>query len=131
MAKVLLIDDDQALVAVFESALTQEGFQVVVAYDGRTGIERATSEKPNLVLLDQVIPDMAGNDVLRALKQDNNTKSIPVAMLSNFGQNQLVQDALSQGAVDYILKYQVEPQDLVHKVKELLKETQTATVPQQ
>lgn len=131
MAKVLLIDDDQALVAVFESALTQEGFQVVVAYDGRTGIERAASEKPNLVLLDQVIPDMAGNDVLRALKQDNNTKSIPVAMLSNFGQNQLVQDALSQGAVDYILKYQVEPQDLVNKVKELLKETQTATVPQQ
>lgn len=122
MAKVLLIDDDQDLLTIFSKALKDGGHDVVVAYDGRTGLERAKTEKPNVILCDQVMPDLAGNDVLKSLKEDSATKEIPVAMLSNFGQNQLVQNALSQGAVDYILKYQVEPQDLVNKVSEILKD---------
>lgn len=122
MAKVLLIDDDQDLITIFSKALKDGGYNVVVAYDGRTGLERAKTEKPDVILCDQVMPDLAGNDVLKSLKEDGATKSIPVAMLSNFGQNQLVQTALSQGAVDYILKYQVEPQDLVKKISEILKD---------
>lgn len=121
MAKILMIDDDEALLTLFTTALDKAGFQTVKASNGANGIEAAKKEKPNLILLDQVIPDMAGNDILRTLKQDADTKEIPVAMLSNFGQNKLVQDAIAQGAVDYILKYQVEPQDIVAKVKELLK----------
>lgn len=122
MAKVLLIDDDQDLITIFSKALKDGGYNVVVAYDGRTGLERAKTEKPDVILCDQVMPDLAGNDVLKSLKEEAITKSIPVAMLSNFGQNQLVQTALSQGAVDYILKYQVEPQDLVKKISEILKD---------
>ena len=58
---------------------------------------------------------------MKTLKADTNLKNIPVSLLSNFGQNQLVQDALAAGAIDYILKYQVEPADLVAKVGEILK----------
>lgn len=121
--KILLIDDDEALLTVFEATLKKSGFEIVKAVSGADGIEKAKKEKPNLILLDQVIPDMAGNDVLRTLKQDADTKEIPVAMLSNFGQSQLVEDAISQGAVDYILKYQVEPSDIVNKVKGILGES--------
>ncbi len=121
MAKILLVDDDQSILTIFETALKTAGYETVTASDGKSGLERATAEKPDLILLDQVLPDMNGNDVLKTLKQDQNLKNIPVSLLSNFGQNQLVQDALSAGAVDYILKYQVEPQDLVNKVGEILK----------
>jgi len=126
MAKILLVDDDQSILTIFETALKGAGFDTVTALDGKSGLEKASTEHPDLVLLDQVLPDMNGNDVLKTLKADPALKAIPVSLLSNFGQNQLVQDALSQGAVDYILKYQVEPADLVNKVKEILKTSQPA-----
>jgi len=121
MAKLLLVDYDTSLLTIFESALKGAGFDVVTATDGKGGLEKATSEHPDLIFLDQVLPDMNGNDVLKTLKADNNLKAIPVSLLSNFGQNQLVQDALSEGAVDYILKYQIEPGDLINKAREILK----------
>lgn len=125
MAKILLIDDDQAIITVFETALKKNGFEVVTAQDGKTGLEKAKSENPNLILLDQILPDMKGNDILKTLKQDSQTQTIPVAILSNFGQNELVQEAINLGAIDYILKYQIEPEDLVNKLKEVLKMPQT------
>lgn len=125
MAKILLIDDDEALVTIFSTALQKAGFEVVSALNGANGIEKAKNEKPDIILLDQVIPDIGGNDVLKTLKQDSDTKNIPVAMLSNFGQNKLVEDAITLGASDYILKYQVEPQDVIKKVQEILKGSKT------
>jgi len=119
--KILLIDDEQAILDVFAQALTQAGFTVVTAPHGAKGIELATSEKPDMILLDQILPDMNGNDVLKKLKQDEATKTIPVAMLSNFSQDGMVSDALRSGAVEYILKYQISPQDLILKVKGILK----------
>lgn len=123
MAKILLIDDDEALVTVFSTALEKAGYQTVTAHNGINGLEKARQEKPDLIFLDQVIPDMAGNDVLKTLKEDPDTKDIKIAMFSNFGQNKLVQDALSLGAIDYVLKYQVEPQDVVGKVKAILEKS--------
>jgi DNA-binding response OmpR family regulator len=126
--KVLLVDDDEALKAIFQTTLQKAGFEVVTAPDGKTGLERAKSEKPNFILLDQILPDMKGNEILAILKEDVETKPIPVAMLSNYGQSELVQDAINHGAVDYILKYQVEPQDLVTKINDLTKELQSNQV---
>jgi DNA-binding response OmpR family regulator len=122
--KVLLIDDDEALKIIFQSTLQKAGFEVVTAPDGKTGLERTKTEKPDFVLLDQILPDMKGNEILATLKEDVETKNIPVAMLSNYGQSELVQDAINHGAVDYILKYQVEPQDLVTKINDLMKDVQ-------
>ena len=124
MAKILVIDDDQNLVDIFKTALEKAGFAVVVAPDGKTGQNMATSEKPDLILLDQVLPDTKGVEVLKILKSSE-VKDVPVAILSNFGQNELVEEALREGATEYILKYQIAPEDLVNKVKQLLKGRQT------
>jgi DNA-binding response OmpR family regulator len=119
--KVLIVDDDENLSAVFEAALQKGGLETVFALNGKTGIDKAHSEKPDLILLDQVLPDIAGNDVLKTLKADSETHQIPIIILSNFSQEELVRDAINSGAMDYIFKYQVEPQDLVVKVKQALK----------
>lgn len=119
--KILIVDDDENLSAIFETALQNSGFETVFALNGKSGIDKARSEKPSLILLDQVLPDISGNEVLKTLKTDSNTQNIPVLMLSNFSQEELVKEAIDGGAMDYIYKYQVEPQDLVSKVKQALK----------
>jgi len=120
--KILLIDDEQALLKVFTQTLETLGhFTVVTAETGNEGIEKVRTELPDLILLDQVLPDINGNQILQMIKQDPSTKNIPVAMLSNFNQDNLVQDAINLGALDYILKYQIEPEDLVAKVNKIIK----------
>lgn len=123
--KILLIDDDQDLSTVFSTALKKAGFEVVLAATGEDGLAKAKSENPNLILLDQILPDLKGNEVLKKLKEEAQTQNIPIALLSNFGQNELIQEAISQGAADYILKYQIEPEDLVSKVTAMLKGPET------
>ena len=122
--KVLLIDDDEALTTIFTAALTKEGYQVLVTNTGQEGIDKATTEAPNLILLDQVLPDLSGNDILKQLKLDEKTKNIPVIILSNFSQEELVKEAIDAGAADYVFKYQVEPKDVVEKIKSTLAQTQ-------
>lgn len=126
MTKILIIDDDEAISSIYQTTFQKAGFEVVAAYDGQSGVEKAKAEHPNLILLDQVMPDIKGTDVLKILRSDPGTQSIPVALLSNFGQAEIVKDAISQGAIDYILKYQIEPQDLVGKVKRILQEVQAS-----
>lgn len=119
--KILLIDDDLDFVHIFEAALNQGGFQTATSVTGEDGLAKAKAEKPDLILLDQVLPDLSGNDVLKSLKADDQTKDIPVILLSNFSQEELVKNALNEGAIDYVFKYQVEPKDVVDKIKQVLK----------
>lgn len=128
-AKILLIDDDDALLTIFGTALKKDGYEIDTASDGATGIEKAHSGTFQLILVDQILPDMRGNDIIKALKADEKTKTIPLMILSNFGQNELIQEAMSMGALDYILKYQIEPSDLVAKVKEIF--TAPSTSPEE
>lgn len=121
MLKVLLIDDDEAVITVFSIALQKDGFQTITAGEGKAGLEKAKTEKPDLILLDQVLPDIPGNEVLKQLKSDESTKNIPVIILSNFSQEELVKQALDEGALDYVFKYQVATSDVVEKVEEALK----------
>ncbi|HVZ12000.1 MAG TPA: response regulator [Patescibacteria group bacterium] len=122
MKSVLLVDDDKQLATVFQTALTAVGYQVRIATDGNSGLQAAREQKFDMILLDEMMPDMSGNDVLRTLKSDDNLKTIPVAMLTNFGSNDLIKDALDSGAADYILKYQVSPTDLPEKIKGIIGE---------
>ena len=119
--KVLLIDDDEDLTNIFTAALNKEGLETSFALTGQEGLAKVKTENPDCILLDQVLPDMSGNDILKTLKGDETTKNIPVILLSNFSQEELVKGAIDQGAVDYLFKYQVEPKDVVTKVKEALK----------
>lgn len=125
--KVLIIDDDISIVEIWGIILQQNGFQVLSAANGRSGIDQAKAQKPDFILLDQIMPDMRGNDVLKTLKEDPDTTDIPVAMASNYSDTQLMQESIQQGALDYILKYQIEPLDLVSKIKNLLQEARNTT----
>jgi DNA-binding response OmpR family regulator len=93
---------------------------VKVASNGQGALALVKSDTFDLVLLDQMMPDMSGNDVLRHLKEDEASKGIPVAMLTNFSHDELVKEALNRGAIDYILKYQISHEDLLKKVKGIL-----------
>lgn len=117
--KILLVDDEEAILEVFKQALEQAQFEVITALTGTDGMNKARSEKPDVIFLDQVLPDMNGNDVLQQLKADPDTKRIPIAILSNFNQDTLIENAMKMGASDYILKYQIAPRDLVDKAKQL------------
>ena len=120
MSKILIVDDDQTIVSIWSMALKTENFEVITASSGKDGIEKAKNNHPDFILLDQIMPDIKGNDALRALKQDSETANIPVAIASKYSENQMMQDAINAGAVDYIMKYQIEPSDLIVKIKSLM-----------
>lgn len=121
--KILIVDDDEAITTVYSTALKAAGYDVISSTTGLGGIEKAKNENPDLVLLDQVLTDIAGNEVLTTLKQDPQTKALPVVMLSNYTQNQLMKEAIQIGALDYMLKYQIDPEYLIERVDDLLKES--------
>lgn len=120
MKKVLIVDDELAVASVFETALRNAGYDVKIATSGRGGIDLAKTEAFDIILLDQMLGDISGNDVLKVLKQDDATRNVPIAMLTNFGHDDMVKEALYSGAVDYILKYQISVDDLITKVKKIL-----------
>jgi CheY-like chemotaxis protein len=118
--KILLVDDEQDTATVFETVLKQAGFEVTVANNGQDALATVKTGVFDLILMDQMMPDMSGNDALQTLKADPVVGKIPVAMLTNFSHDQLVTEALGRGAVDYILKYQISHEDLVKKVNDIL-----------
>lgn len=122
MKKILLVDDEADTATVFETVLKQAGYEVVVANNGSDALSTAKTGVFDLILMDQMMPDMSGNDALKSLKSDPVVGKIPVAMLTNFSHDQLVTEALGRGAVDYILKYQISHEDLIKKVKGILGE---------
>ena len=122
MKNVLIVDDEQQTIEVFQAALSALGYQVTVADNGKNALEKVKNQKFDIIILDQMMPDMSGNDVIQILKQDEATKNIPVVILTNYGEVGLVKDAIAAGASDYILKYQMTPDDLAEKIKKLVGE---------
>jgi CheY-like chemotaxis protein len=118
--KVLIIDDDEAMIGIWSTVLKKDAIEVVTAATGKLGIELAQKNIPDFILLDQIIPDMKGNDVLKELKANPQTANIPVAVVSNYSEPDMMHEAIEKGAIDYILKYQIDPQDLANKIKTLL-----------
>jgi CheY-like chemotaxis protein len=118
--KILLVDDDQALIQLYSLELSGRGYEVVTAADGEEGLIRAGEQKPDLILLDVMMPKLDGIATLTKLKAEEALKNIPVLMLTNFGQENLVQQAFGLGVTDYLLKYKVTPAEMVEKVGQIL-----------
>lgn len=125
--KVLIIDDDEAIISIWTTVLKKDSIELLTAGTGKLGIEIATKNVPDFILLDQIIPDMKGNDVLKQLKSNPATANIPVALVSNYSEPEMMHEAINNGAIDYILKYQIDPQDLGNKIKTLLHGTKPFT----
>ncbi|MCH7843491.1 MAG: response regulator [Chloroflexi bacterium] len=104
MAKILVVEDEPSLQKLLQYQLSKIGHEIRVAGDGEQALAMVRSERPDLVLLDVMLPVMGGFQVLRKLQEDKNTKSIPVIMLSAKGQQHDIAAGLNQGVFDYITK---------------------------
>jgi two-component system alkaline phosphatase synthesis response regulator PhoP/two-component system response regulator VicR len=118
--RILLAEDDRFLRRAAEAALKRAGFTVLAAADGEEALRMARAEKPDLVLLDLIMPKLQGFEVLKALKADPGTATIPVVVLSNLGQDGDVQRALEGGAVAYLVKANLSLDELVSRARETL-----------
>jgi len=117
--KILLVEDEMFVRELYERVLKQSSLEVITAGDGITGLQ-AADEKPDLILLDIMIPGLNGIEVLRRLKQNANTSSIPVVLLTNLGQESIIKQALDLGASGYLMKVRITPYQIVAHVQEFL-----------
>ncbi len=120
MKKILIIEDESALQKTFSDLLGGEGYKVISALDGEVGLETAKKEKPDLILLDLILPKINGFGVLKRLKADDTTKNIPVIVLTNLEGVEDVNKAIELGIKTYLVKGQYSLEDIVTKIKDCI-----------
>lgn len=118
--KIVILEDDRILLKALNIELLSNGFEVLSAADGECGLKLVGKEKPDLVLLDLVMPKMHGFEVLTKLKKNKNTKNIPVIILSNLGQDEEIKKGMKLGALDYYKKASTDLSELSEKIKKSL-----------
>jgi len=119
--KVLIIEDDRSLQNAMIEMLGQENYQIISAFDGEEGLQKLAAEKPDLILLDIILPKKDGYELLAEIKRDETTKNIPVLILTNLEEVDNVQKALDLGATTFMVKSDFSLKDVLEKVKENLK----------
>lgn len=107
--RVLLVEDDEAVAEMYKLKLELDGYLVQVISDGESAVRSAQADPPDLVFLDVRLPKMDGFEVLQALRRDERTKHVPVVVLSNYGEQELVERGLKLGALEYLIKSQTTP----------------------
>ena len=121
MAKILVIDDSNFFRSVYAQALAAKGFEVAVAADGKSGIERMLAEKPQLVFLDFVMPGMSGEDTLREIQTHQELRGTPVIMLTSISAQIIGKDLLTAGPIaGYLKKEEASVDDVVQRAQEVL-----------
>jgi len=117
MKKILLVEDEEIMIGLLQRKLSQEGYEVSVARDGEEGLKVMKEIKPDLILLDIIMPKMGGFEVMEAMAKDKEIKDIPVIVISNSGQPVELDRAQKLGAKDWLIKTEFDPQEVVDKVK--------------
>lgn len=118
--KILIIEDDRYISKMYQLKLSLEGYEVQVAENGREGADKIKEMMPDIILLDILMPELDGFEVLKIAKSDEATKKIPVLIMSNLGQEDHIQKGMQMGAVGYIVKSQYTPSKVVEKIKETI-----------
>lgn len=121
--RVLIIEDDQMIVEMYKDKLKSEGFRVLTVNDGKKAAQRI-KQGTDLILLDLLLPGMNGFEILKKIKNEDDTKNIPVIVLTNIGSESLDSDrklAMSLGAEDYMIKSLNTPEDILKRIREILK----------
>jgi len=117
MRKILIAEDDYYIRDVYKEIFELSGYEVTVAVDGADALNKIKSQPFDMILLDVMMPQLSGIDVLRALRGMNSpVKSTPVYMITNLGQDQVIEEAFQSGMDGYIIKSQVTPQQLVDEI---------------
>jgi len=120
MAKILVVEDDKFLRELILRKLKEENYETCFAVDGEEGLSKIQEEKPDLVLLDLILPGMNGFDVLKKKQEIPEIAQIPVVVLSNLGQKEDVERALKYGAKDYLVKAHFTLDEIAAKIKKYL-----------
>lgn len=115
--KILVVEDELALSQVMSDRFTEEGFDVQTAADGEEGLQKAIAWKPDLVLLDIVMPKMDGMTMLHKLRATPEGKVMPVILLTNLSDTEDVYDAMANGVYDFLVKSHWDLEDLIHEVQ--------------
>ena len=118
---ILLVEDEQMIVDMYKLRLEEESFEVLVTDQGTEALEIASKKKPKLILLDIILPEVDGFSILMTLKSQASTKSIPVVMLTNLGQESDQAKGQQMGAVGYFVKSQHTPTDIIGEIKKIIK----------
>ena len=118
---ILLVEDEPTLQKTLSTALQQEGYEVKNALDGEIGLQMAKELKPNLILLDLILPKMDGFEVLEQLKKEEETKELPVIILTNLESVQDIERALVLGANAYLVKANYDLKDVIEKIRNTIK----------
>jgi len=120
MTKILIVEDEPLVARVYEKTLSFDGFDVAIAIGGEEGLEKVKTIKPDAVLLDIMMPEPDGMEVLEKIKADPETSSVPVIMLTNLSGKNDAELALEKGAEAYWVKKDSKPKDLGKMIKEIL-----------
>ncbi|MDD4625351.1 MAG: response regulator [Candidatus Paceibacterota bacterium] len=119
--KILLVEDDRFLRELMSQKIIKMGDDLTVAVDGEEGVVKAKEVKPEIILLDLMLPGIDGFGVLSQIKADPETAEIPVIILSNLGQREDIDRALKLGATDFLVKAHFTPQEIIDKIDQYLK----------
>ncbi len=122
VVRVLLVEDDPEVAQMYRLKLELDGYSVQVAGDGLEALRSATNDPPDILFLDIRLPKMDGLGVLEVLRQDERTRNLPVVILSNYSERELVDRGLKLGALDFLIKSQTTPARVAGGVPAWLKE---------
>ncbi len=120
-SKVLIADDDKMLAQMYQERLELAGYPTIICFDGEEVLVKVHTEKPDIILLDIIMPRLNGYDALAAIKSDPETKDIPVIMLSALMRDFNRGKAVDAGANDYLIKSEVTPKEIVATIEDVLK----------
>ncbi|MFZ2188881.1 MAG: response regulator [Candidatus Moraniibacteriota bacterium] len=120
MTKILIAEDEPTLHRALAEFLTEEGFETISAFDGEEAVVLAKSKKPDLILLDIILPKKDGYEVLDELKSDEKIQKVPIVLLTNLESAENIQKAFDKGATTYLVKSNYKLEDVVKKIKEVL-----------
>lgn len=118
--RILVAEDEAMMSTMYKTRLEADGFEVLVAGNGSEALELAQKEKPDLILLDVIMPQLDGFTVLEKIKEDPKIKKIPVLMITNLGTDEDKKKGEEKGAADYIVKANFTPEQISEKVKKYL-----------
>ncbi len=122
MKRILIVEDEEIMLDLLQRKLKTHGYEVLVARDGEEGLKSIKEEKPDLIIMDLVMPKMDGFMVMEEIQKDEDLKKIPLIVVSNSGQPVELNRVRDLGAKDWLIKTEFNPQELVEKIKKQLNE---------
>lgn len=121
MKKILVVEDEQAYLTLLHDQLVKNGYEVIDAHDGEEGLKLAVDQRPDLILLDIVMPKVDGMKMLKSLRADEWGKNVPVFILTNVNESREMTEGMNNSVSHYILKSDMNLKDLLWSIKIFLK----------